>query len=128
MGKDLHRSILEFFYEKIGGHQDVERIEDISNSSHYIFKIIRRRGMHSVTIMLSDDYHYSELDYELRPSELNDGGFILIAKPESYFSNDEQINHINEKIIIGKIGILLGALRVNDFWTYQKPRKKPEKK
>lgn len=28
-----------------------------------------------------------------------------------------------DKIIIGKIGILLGALRVDEFWSYEKPKR-----
>jgi len=128
MGKDLHHLILEFFHKAVGGHQDVERIEDISNSEYYIFKIIRKRGMREIVVLLSDAYYYGDIDYHMRPPELNNGGMILIAKPESHFSTDEQENYESEKILIGKIGILLGALRVNDFWTYQKSRKYPKKK
>ncbi len=41
MSKDLHYSILDFFHKAIENHQDVESIEDISNSEHYIFKLKR---------------------------------------------------------------------------------------
>lgn len=128
MGKDLHRLILEFFHKTVGNHQDVERIEDITNSEYYIFKIIRRGGMREIVVLLSDAYYYGEIDYHMRPPELNNGGMILIAKPESQFSTVDQENYENEKILIGKIGILLGALRINDFWTYQKSRKYSGKK
>ncbi len=55
--------------------------------------------------------------------ELNSGGFILIAKPESTFPNGLKDVVEEDKIIIGKIGILLGALRVDEFWSYEKPKR-----
>ncbi|MDY0987071.1 hypothetical protein SOM12_06565 [Flavobacterium sp. CFBP9031] len=124
MGKDLHRSILDFFHDTVGSHHNVKSMEDISTSNSYIFKINRQRGMTPVIVYLSDAYYHSDIDYHKRPAELNDGGFILIAKPESHFSKEDQMNYPEEKIIIGKIGILLGALKMEDFWNYERPKKK----
>ncbi|WP_312823186.1 hypothetical protein [Epilithonimonas sp.] len=124
MSKDLHYSILDFFHTAIENHQDVESIEDISNSEHYIFKLKRKNGKRDVTVLLSDAYYYGHIDFYSRPSELTNGGFILVARPESQFANDDQIDYEEEGILIGKIGILMGALRHDEFWKYKRPKKK----
>lgn len=126
MGKDIHPSILEFFHKTVGNHQCVERIEEISNSEHFIFKIIRKNGKSDVNILLSDAYYYGHVDFYTRPEELLNGGIILVAKPESQFTNDEHINEEDDRIIIGKIGIVLGALNYDEYWKYEKPKKKTE--
>lgn len=128
MGKNLHPSILPFFLEKVNSHDCVVRVENISTPEHYMFKITRRFGLGDVIVLLSDCYHFGEFDYLSKPNELNDGGFILIARPESTFPNDLQHHVREDKVIIGKIGILLGALRIDEFWTYEKPIKKEQTK
>lgn len=120
MGKDLHPSILRFFKSRVELHQDVASIIDISTREYYIFRIIRRAGMSDVVVLLTDCYHFSEFDYYSKPAELNNGGFILIARPEATFSEETQQHKSEGKVIIGKIGILLGALRKDDYWTYEK--------
>lgn len=127
MGKDLHPTIMPFVISRMEFHQDVISVEDISNSEHYMFRLTRRNGLRDVVVLVSDCYHFSEFDYLSKPAELNDGGFILIAKPESSFPNDLQHHVKEDKIIIGKIGILLGALRIDEFWTYEKPRQEKAK-
>lgn len=122
MGKDLHPSIMPFVERKMESHPYIVNVEDISTKEHYIFKLIRKDSLRDVVVLISDCYHFSEFDYLSKPVELNDGGFILIARPESSFPSDIQ-HHIKEdKTIIGKIGILLGALKIDEFWTYEKPR------
>lgn len=122
MGKDLHHSILEFLENGLNKHQYVEQVIDISNEDYYIYLVKRNSNLRDVVILLSDEYYYSEFDYYSKPAELNEGGFILIAKPEASF--DSQINYLEDRVITGKIGVLFGALRYNDYWTYQKPEKK----
>ena len=121
MGKDIHKSIIRFLFDKLDNHQAVEDYEDLSNNDHYIFRIHRTNNRQTVTLFLTDCYHYSEFDYLSKPSILDEGGFILIAKPESDFPKDTQDNMIQDKIIIGKIGILMGALHKEEFWCYEKP-------
>lgn len=123
MGKDLHPSILSFFKERLDRHQAVESYDDISNGDSYIYNVKRTSGRSNIIILLSDCYHYSEFDYLSKPSELDEGGFILIAKPEASFSDETQINELEDKVIIGKIGILLGALNKDEYWKYTKPKK-----
>ena len=121
MGKDLHPSIMPFILEKLRYHQNVNAVEDISTKEYYMYRLTRRSGC-DVVVLISDAYHFSEFDYLSKPIELNGGGFILIARPESSFPVDIQHHLIADKVIIGKIGILLGALRIEDFWTYEKPK------
>ena len=122
MGKDLHPSILPFILSRIEEHQNVVSIVDLSTDSHYIFRIQRSKGMRDVIVVISDSYYFSEFDYHSKPVVLNEGGFILIARPESTFSSETQ-HHINaDKVIVGKIGVLLGALREDEFWAYEKPK------
>ena len=124
MGKDLHPSIMPYILKSLRSHQSIKSINDISNDENYIYRLTRNNDMGDVVVLISDVYHYSEFDYFSKPSELNAGGFILIAKPESDFPVDVQDHMIEEKVIIGKLGILLGALRINEFWTYEKPKPK----
>jgi len=123
MSKDLHYSILDFFKRAIENHQDIISIEEIPSSDHYIFRLKRKNGKRDVTVLLSDAYYYGHIDFYSRPAELANGGFILVARPESQFTSDDQIDYEEEKILIGKIGILMGALRHDEFWKYKKPKK-----
>jgi len=127
MGKDLHPSILSFFKERLNNHQAVESYKDISDDNNYMVRVTRRRGLSELVVLLSDCYHYGEFDYLSKSSELDDGGFVLIAKPEASFSDETQINEFEDKVIIGKIGILLGALNKEEYWRYTKPIKKKKR-
>jgi hypothetical protein len=127
MGKDLHPSILPFIKNKLEYHSAVKDIKDISSNEYYMFKLTRRGGMRDVVLLLEDSYYYSEFSYLSKPIELNDGGFILVAKPEAAFSPETQVNYEEDKIIIGKIGILLGALNMDKFWEYRKPLQNKQK-
>ena len=126
MGKNLHPCILPFVKKTMKGHQDVISVVDISTEEYYIFQLARRNKMPDVVVLISDCYHFSEFDYYSKPAELNNGGFILIARPEATFPEGTQQHEIEDKIIICKIGILLGALRKGEYWTYTKPL--PKKK
>ena len=124
MGKDLHYSIRPFIEQALNNHNAVERIQSITLDDFYAYNVFRRSGMTSVVVVLSDDYHFGSASLQGKPTILKDGGFFLIAKPEaSGFEGNEP----NEKLGIGKIGKLLGALNREDFWNYEPP-KKDEKK
>lgn len=128
MGKDLHPSIMPFVLSRIQGHNAVEKIEDISTAEDFIYKISRHNGLCDVTILISDSYYFGDFDYLSKPNELNYCGIVLIAKPEAHFPDDSQTNYIEDKVIIGKIGVVLGALRIDEYWTYEKPKQQPAKK
>jgi formylmethanofuran dehydrogenase subunit B len=121
MGKDLHPSIMPFIYEKLKFHQSVKSFKDISTEEDYILRVSRTNGLSDVIVYISDAYHFSEFDYLSK--NLSDGAFILIAKPESSFPTNVQHHAKENKIIIGKIGILLGALKVEEYWKYERPKK-----
>lgn len=120
MGKDLHYSIRPFIEQALNNHSAVESIESISLDDYYAYKVNRRKGMSSLVVVLSDDYYFGSSSLENKPSILKDGGFFLIAKPEA---KKFEGNEPNEKLGIGKIGKLLGALNQEDFWNYEPPIK-----
>lgn len=127
MGKNLHPNILSFFKDRMNSHQAVESIDDISTEDFYIFNVKRNGGRTDIVIVLSDCYYYGEIESLSLPSELANGGIVLIAKPEAQFF-DNQINDNLNKILVTKIGGVLGALNKPDFWEYKIPEKKEREK
>lgn len=124
MGKDLHYSIRPFIEKALNSHFAVERFELIDNDEYFIYKVYRRNEMSEIIVVLSDDYYFSSASLQNKPAILKDGGFFLIARPEaSGFEGNEPL----EKLGIGKIGKLLGALNKEDFWNYEPPKKDEEK-
>jgi hypothetical protein len=121
MGKDLHYSILKFVRSALENHQAVKSFNIVSDTDFYIFCIKRKSDYIDLYVVLSDDYSFGDYDMITRHSILKRGGFILIARPEANnYSENDPVN----KIGIGKIGKLLGALNKNDFWNYDPPQKK----
>ena len=125
MGKDLHYSIRPFIERALANHNAVKDIERIDTDEYYAYRIKRNFGMSDVTVVLSDNYHFGSTSLLNKPHLLKDGGFFLIAKPEA---SNYEINIENEKLSVGKIGKLLGALNKEQFWTYTPPSKKEEGK
>ena len=124
MGKDLHYSIRPFIERALNSHFAVERFELIDNDEYFIYKVYRRNEMSEIIVVLSDDYYFGSASLQNKPAILKDGGFFLIARPEaSGFEGNEPL----EKLGIGKIGKLLGALNKEDFWNYEPPKKDEEK-
>lgn len=119
MGKDLHYSIRPFIERALNNHNAVESIEQIALDDFYAYKVNRRRGMTSLIVVLSDDYYFGEASLQNKPNILKDGGFFLIAKPEA---SGFQGNQPFEKLGIGKLAKLLGALNKEDFWNYEPPK------
>lgn len=123
MGKDLHYSIRPFIERALSNHQAVKEIINIDTDDFYAYRLKRNFGMSDVIVVLSDDYYFGSTSLLSKPNLLNKGGFFLIARPEA---SDYEINKENEKLSVGKIGKLLGALNQEEFWTYTFP--KPQKK
>lgn len=121
MGKDLHYSILPFIKNALIGHDKVLDVISIPDPDFFIFQIIRAGKLSSLYVVLSDDYHFGDYNKMIKHSILKDGGFILLARPEA---NNFDANEPNNKIGIGKIGKLLGAIHRDDFWNYTPPPKK----
>jgi hypothetical protein len=115
MGKDLHYSIRPFIEAALNAHSAVEEIQSIELDNFYAYKVIRRGGMSSVIVVLSDDYYFGSSSLYNKPEILKDGGFFLIARPEA---SGIDKNEPHEKLGVGKLGKLLGALNREDYWNY----------
>ena len=121
MGKDLHYSIRPFIERALTNHRAVKEIKDITTDEFYAYKIKRNFGLSDVIVVLSDAYYYGDSIAEDRIDIFKKGGFYLIARPEA---KGFETNIPEEKIAIGQIGKLLGALNMGDFWKYERPKKK----
>ncbi|MCP9611949.1 hypothetical protein [Coprobacter tertius] len=124
MGKDLHYSIRPFIENALKGHNKVYSIQPIDLDDFYAYKIIRTFGLSDMIVVLSDDYYFSSSSLHAKPEILKEGGFFLIAKPEA---NDYFASFPDEKLIVGKLGILLGAINKEEFWKYTIPPKRESK-
>lgn len=119
MGRDLHHSLLKFLADRMQGHSEVLRLTNILNEEDWLFRIERNRGRPAVIVHMSDAYFYGEMEYMTRPSCLGRGDFILIAKPEARYNDDLVDLARMDKIGIGKIGKLMGALGHEKVWLYK---------
>lgn len=120
MGKDLHYSIRPFIERALTNHNAVKEIEDITTDDYFAYKIKRNFGLSDVLVVLSDAYYFGESVVEDRIDIFKNGGFYLIARPEA---RGFESNIPEERIGIGQIGKLLGALNRNEFWTYERPQR-----
>lgn len=120
MGKNSHYSIRPFIEKALNNHNAVEKLEKIEIDDFYAYKITRRRGLSSLIVVLSDDYYFNSESIQKKPAILKDGGFFLKARPEGG-GIEESIPE--EKLGLGKIGKLLGAINKEDFWNYEPPVK-----
>ena len=117
MGLNLHYTIIKFFEARMDEHSIVESWRRIANKDEYIYEIKRSRYGDIINIWLCDAYLLTELEYLSRPREIKSGDYILIARPEAGGSGSD----LKNKIGIGKIGELMGALNVKKIWTYEPP-------
>jgi hypothetical protein len=120
MGKNLHYSIRPYIEDALNSHNAVKCIESIELDDFYAYEI-KRRNMSSLIVVLSDDYYFGSSSLYNKPDILKNGGFFLIARPEA--SGIEK-NIPQEKLGIGKLGKLLGALNREDYWNYFPPSDK----
>ncbi len=121
MGKDLSYSVKKFVTNALTSHKKVTRVYQFPHEEEIIIGVDRTEGLSSVIIHMSDAYRYSLHNYDMRPEELKENSFILIARPEAGF-DDEVISVAREDSIgVGQIGKLLGALNREYVWTYELP-------
>ena len=122
MGKDLHYLVIKFFRDRMDAHSKVKSYSKIPHDNEILYKVERTGSLPPLIVHLSDSYRYTLHDYYAKPDLLGPGDFILIARPEAAF--DPAIVNIAalDRIGIGKIGKLLGALHRKDVWRYV-PRK-----
>jgi hypothetical protein len=106
MGLNLHYSIITFFESRMETHSMVASYRRMKNKPEYVYELERNKYGDYVRVWLTDAYVFSEMDFLNRPSELREGDYILIARPESM----GWIDTSDLKIGIGKIGEFMGAL------------------
>jgi hypothetical protein len=119
MTKDLYYTIPQYFLARMHEHDGVLSVEDISSEEHFLYRICRRR-YGNVLVWLSDAYTFTDMDYVNRPEVLQEGDYIVIAKPEGGGgASQEFINAA--KIGVGKLADLMGGLNKRDMWNYVAP-------
>ena len=123
MGKNLHYSIRPFIERVLMNHMAVREIEKIELDKFYAYRVKRNFNLSDVTVVLSDDYYFGSSSLLDKPEILKNGGFFLIARPEA---NGIEESDIAERLGIGKIGKLLGALNKENYWEYEPPKKEDE--
>ena len=120
MGTDLYYTIPPFFEERMAEHSMVQSCQRLPVADEYLYQIGRRRFGDVVTIWLADQYHFTDIDYYNRPSQLQAGDYILVAKPEGTADVRRQLVE-GAKIGVGKLGELMGALNKREMWKYVPP-------
>lgn len=117
MGKDLHPSILDFFKDRMSGHNNVASFREESDDENYLFRIARARQRDEILVWLTDAYLFTDADYYARPAKLSAGDYIVVAKPEGGFHVPQEA--IDDQFIgVGQIGKFMGALNSRKMWTY----------
>jgi hypothetical protein len=124
MGKNLYYTIPQFFEDRMLEHSMVDSFRRLLNDNEIIYEIRRKRYGDTVRVWLSDHYHHTEMDFYNRPKEIIAGDYILIARPEAADHGECSI----DKIRIGKIGDLMGALTRRHMWTYEPPSAEEKQK
>lgn len=105
-------------------HQKVSRWELIEEQDHYLFKIQRVIPLDDLIILVSDEYRYIIDDYINRPDELPPGSMIYFIKPQSGYDTNVINLAKSDKITIGKLVEILGALNIQDHWNWESPLKR----
>jgi hypothetical protein len=120
MGKDLYYTIPIFFEDRMRSHTIVATHKRLYIEGEFVYEIKRIKFQDTLRVWLSDAYYFTEMGYYNRPAELQAGDYILIAKPEGGGGVDKNLIR-TEKIGVGKMAELLGALNVRQMWTYEPP-------
>jgi hypothetical protein len=121
---NLHPSIIRFFVERMEGHSVVEQCIQQNAGAEIIFEIQRKNDLPSLLVHLSDAYDYGLGEYLAHPRSLGHGDFILIADPNADWDESLVERARKDKIGIGKIGKLMGALNLRNVWAYETPEER----
>ena len=123
MSKDLRPEHIDFFMARMKDHSSVTCIEDISTDEFYIYKLFRTGDLSPVIVYLSDAYEFTDAEFLARPKKPRPD-YILIALPHA--SGPESKTCRKEKVGIGKIRALMGALNKRNLWEYVPPEERDE--
>jgi hypothetical protein len=120
VSKDLYYTIPQYFLERMHEHSNVLDVEDLSTDEFYLYRIHRRREGDTILVWLSDAYLFTDMDYHNRPVELDPGDYILVAKPEGGAQVSPELI-ATERIGVGMLAELMGALTKREPWKYIPP-------
>lgn len=112
MGKNLHYSIINFIKQRLQECNKINSYILIPNTNHYVIEVKRNLPYESFKIYMSDEYRYTIMDYYNKPTEINKGDFIYLARPEANFANEIEIMEtaLSDGIYIGKFSRLLSFM------------------
>ena len=102
-------------------HQAVKEVTEVELDEYFAYRVKRNFGYKDVIIVLSDAYNFNYHKYINKPNILKDGGILLVARPEARVF---EMNDKENRMVVGRIGRVLGALNKDDYWTYEPPKKK----
>jgi hypothetical protein len=119
MTKDLYYTIPQYFLARMHEHSSVLSVEDVSTDEHFLYRI-RRQKYGNALVWLSDAYTFTDMDYVNRPNELQQGDYIVIAKPEGGGGASQHLIEAAE-IGVGRLADFMGALNRRDMWNYVAP-------
>lgn len=109
-----------FFLERMESHNKVEACNRINDDTEYLFEIIRKGELPSIVVHLSDAYRYGTWEYLSHPKRIRRGDFIVVG---GFAALDASVVELarKDKIGLGGIGKLMGALNVRRVWEYRSP-------
>lgn len=112
----------------MSAHDLVASYEPLDNKDEYVYLITRRRGLPAVRVHLSDAYEYTRAEFLARPSEVTErNSFVVLGLPHAYPPGEALIEEARrERVGIGKIGKLMGALNYPDVSVYESPEERLE--
>ncbi len=84
---------------------------------------VARVGLPEVVLFYSTAYSFGEAEYELRPSEVVRGSFILIL-PHADFAGDIVERARGDGVGIGHLAKFMGALNYQNVWEYFAPNER----
>jgi len=127
MGFDLHPSILPYWEKALNSHSNVSSWDKLDDSNDYIYRIKRVRGK-DILVLVSDCYEYSLSDFFTRNDLIGQGAMIYMAKPESKYDLEVANVAKQERVTIGMLGEILGALNLDAHWNWESKDRKERRK
>ncbi len=103
-------------------HSRVSRCVRLQSSAEdeYVYEIIRKGDLSSVRVHVSAAYEYTLGDYIARPREIKAGDFIVTSSFGGHIEPAASARAQSERIGLGQVQELMGALNYRQVWKYQK--------
>lgn len=114
--------MVAFFISRMNGHK---RVASIHHTSTQLFEFITDRGV-KILVFLSDLYTIGLADYfDIRGREA-DVSCIVTASGYNSYTKEAKERARQDHVGLFKIGELMGALHLADYWNYEPPEKDNE--